>query len=120
MEATIDYKAQIANGIRRIMDLEHNRESVAKFNEVLSKITPQSCQVKYGMRSGEDIGFTLAFKKGGDKMPLELFFDSIPDVEFNYGVLFGLNPEIFHFNKDTYVNDSEYDFLMFKLLKNVS
>ena len=117
MEATIDYKAQIANGIRRIMALEHNRESVAKFNEVLSKIKPQSCEVKSGLGSDDGISFTLAFKKGGDSDPFQLFIDNIPDIEFRYGFIFGLRPEVFYFNPQTHISDENYDFLIFKLNK---
>jgi len=112
------YKEQIAKEIRRIAELEHNKEAADKFWKTLEKIKPKSCEVKSGLGAGEGISYTLAFEKGGDKNPFDLFIENIPEPAFRYGFLFGLCPDIFHYNPITYISDETHDYLIFKLLKN--
>jgi len=112
------YKEQIAKEIRRIAELEHNKEAADKFWKTLEKIKPKSCIVKSGMCSGEDIDFSLAFEKGGDKNPFDLFIENVPEPALRYGFLFGLCPNIFHYNTILTISDETHDFLTFKLIKN--
>jgi len=112
------YKEQIAKEIRRIAELEHNKETTDKFWKTLEKIKPKSCIVKSGWRAGDNIDLTLAFEKGGNKNPFDLFIENIPDLIETYGFIYGLWPTIFHFNPITAVSDDDYYFLTFKLCRN--
>ncbi len=118
MKTEINYKTEIANEILRIINEVQNKEAASKFWEVLNKIKAKSCIVKSGMCSGDNIDFLLAFEKGGKNKPFDLFIENIEDVAMRFGFIFGLKPEIFHFNTKYYVEDETYSFVPFKLLKN--
>jgi hypothetical protein len=118
MKTEQHYKKEIAIEFQRIMELEHNKEAVTKFREILGKIKPKSCIVKSGCRSGNNIDFLLAFEKGGNENPFDLFIENIPDIAFRYGVIFGLNPNIFHFNPLYSIEDETHYFVNFKLIKH--
>ena len=112
------YKEQIAIEIRRIAELEHNKEAAEQFWKTLDKIKPKSCQVKYGWHSGNNISFTLAYEKGGEENPFNLFIEDIEDKAEIHGFICGLFPTIFYFNPQyTIINDT-HTFLKFKLKRN--
>ena len=112
------YQQKIAEEIRRISKLEGNEKTAGEFWEILEKIKPKSCIVKSGASAGKYIDFVLAFEKGGTANPFDLFIKDIPEAAFSYGILFGLNPDIIHFNPRTHISDETHDFLMFKLQKD--
>lgn len=88
------------------------------FNEALLQLKAKYCIVKSGCRSGEDIDFLLAFEKGGTENLFDLFIKNIPNAEFRYGVIFGLNPEKFHYNPKYTIEDNTHYFVKFKLINN--
>ena len=112
------YQHKIADEIHRISKLEANHETGDKFWETLKTIKPKSCEIKSGACSGEYISFTLAFEKNGAENSFDLFTSSIPDAAFSYGLIFGLNPEVFSYDpKYSYENETHH-YLIFKLIKN--
>lgn len=112
------YKDQIAEEILRIAGMEQNKEAAKKFWQALEKIKPKTCKVKYGWHSGDNIGFTLAFDKGGDKNPYEAFIEALPCSAEIYGFIYGLCPKIFHYNPQYTLTDETYTYLNFKLKRN--
>ncbi len=112
------YKTEIAVEIRRIMKIEKNKETAAKFLEAINSVKPKSCSVKSGWRSGSDIDFTLAFEKNGNKNPFDLFIENIEDKAETHGFICGLYPEIFHFNPMYSLNNETHSYISFKLIKN--
>jgi len=112
------YKERIAEEIRRIAEIETNKEAADKFWETLGNIKAKACRVKAGVLAGKHISYTLAFDKGGDKEAYDLFTDSIDDAAFRYGVMFGLNPDIFYYNPDYFIEDETHYYLTFKLRNN--
>lgn len=113
-----NYKELIAKEIREILALERNKKSAALFWEKLNNISPKSCTVKSGMAAGEGIDFLLAFEKGGDNKPFDLFIDNIPEASLRYGFIFGLCPNTFNYNPQFSISDDTHDFVKFKLIKN--
>ncbi len=109
------YKTEIAVEIRRIMKIEKNKEASTKFLKAINSIKPKSCSVKSGWHSGSNIGFTLAFEKGGEQNPFELFIENIEDKAETHGFICGLFPEIFHFNPIYSFDNKTHYFLKFKL-----
>ena len=53
------YKEQIAKEIRRIAELEHNKEAADKFWKTLEKIKPKSCKVKSILSPARQPLFTI-------------------------------------------------------------
>jgi len=100
------------------MELEQNKEAVKLFGDKLNQVKPKSCIVKSGWRSGDNIDFLLAFEKGGDKNPFDLFIANIPDIIESYGFICGLHPEIFHFNPKFAIENETHFFIDFKLKRN--
>jgi len=118
MKTEQHYKQEIATEFQRIMDLEHNKEAVTKFLEILNKIKPKSCIVKIGWRSGDNIDFTLAFENGGNENPFDLFIENIEDKAEIHAFICGLYPEIFHFNPAYSITTETHSFVIFKLKRN--
>jgi len=112
------YKEQIAKEIRRIAELEHNKEAADKFWKTLEKIKPKSCIVKSGWGSGEGIDFLAAFEKGGESNPFELFVENIPEKAESFGFIMGLAPKNFHYNPKYSIEDETHFFVNFKLLRH--
>ncbi len=113
-----EYKIEIAKEIRRIMEMEGNKEAAGKFMETLSNIKPKSCIVKIGWRSGEEISILLVYEKGGNKIPFDLFIENIENKAEIYSFICGLYPEIFHFNPKFAIEDKTHFFVDFKLKRN--
>lgn len=112
------YKQKIAEEIKQILSLEKNNTAAKNFWQTLEKITPKTCIVKSGMGAGEGIDFLLTFEKGGNKNPFNLFIDNIPEPILRFGFIFGLCPDIFHFNPKFSISNETHDFVNFKLVKN--
>ncbi len=113
-----EYKALIAKEIHNILEMEQNKTTASLFWDKLKTIKPKNCTIKSGLASEEGIDFLVAFEKGGDENPFELFIENIPEASFRYGFIFGLSPNIFHFNPEYSVSNETHDFVKFKLLKN--
>ncbi len=118
MKMEKEYKTEIAKAIHQIMEMEGNKEAAGKFRETLSNIKPESCIVKSGWGSGEGIDFLLAFEKGGNNEPFDLFIENIPDKAERFGFIMGLSPKIFHYNPMYSISDDTHYFVNFKLLRH--
>ncbi len=118
METSIDYKAQLANEIRRIIDLEHNREQAQKFWEMLSTIQPKACVVKYGWFNGEAIDFLIAFERGGTLAPFDLFVNGIENKSEVFGFICGLAPNGFYIKYGKQIENDTHCFIDIRLKRN--
>lgn len=110
------YQQKIAEEIRRILNLDQNREVAKQFWQTLDRIKAKSCIVKIGWRSGEAISILLAFEKNGDKNPFDLFIENIENSGEIFGFICGLYPEIFHLDGKRIIENETHFFIDFKLM----
>lgn len=109
---------QIALEIKRIAAMENNKKVANEFWKALNDVKPKSCLVKTGWHSGDNISFSLAYKKGGNRDPFMLFIENIEEKAETHGFICGLFPEIFHYAPQYNWNDDDNYCLMFKLKRN--
>ncbi len=112
-----NYKTEIAKEICRIINLENNKDAANKFWEIMNNIKPKACIVKTVWHSGNNINFLLAFEKGGNKKPFDLFIENIENVSERYGFICGLWTEKFHFNHQQVIENKTHFFIDIKLKK---
>lgn len=112
------YINEISKEVKRIFDLKKNKETALKFWEILKKINPKSCIVKIGWKSGEGISILLAYEKGGNKEPFDLFIENIENKAEIHGFICGLFPEIFVFDTNKVIEDETHYFVDFNFKHN--
>jgi hypothetical protein len=118
MKNETELNKELSKEISRIMQLDRNKANFQNFQDTIKDLKPKSCTVKIGWVAGKYIDFTLRFDKNGTKKPFDSFIESIENKAEIHSFICGLNPEIFHFDKNYIVNDNDNLIIMFKLKRN--
>ncbi len=108
---------QLESIINELLHAERNKTASQAFYEATKDLKPKSCSVKTGWVSGKYISFDCKCEKNGkSEVVKEIVKGMSKKVEDMY-FIFGLNPDIFHFNPDFVVNEPDYLYFRFKLQK---
>jgi len=123
MSETIDLSIQenidkqLESILRKVFESYRNRTARKHFLEVTPDLKPKSCTVKTGWVEGKWIAFECIFEKNGDSDIFKEIVKGMKNKEQDLFFLFGLKPEIFHFNKDFIVNETNEFYCRFKLMR---
>jgi len=112
-----DIDGQLETLLKKVFTSYRNRTAYKHFLEVTKDLKPQKCMVKTGWRAGKYISIYCKFTKNGNgdifKEIIKGWTNKLEDLYF----LYGLYPEIFHFDPLFILEESECFHLSFKLQK---
>ncbi len=112
-----DIDGQLEHEFLRVFNAYRNRKARKNFLELTKDLKPKSCEVKIGWVAGEYISFACKFYKNGEgdifKEIVKGWQNKVEDLYF----LYGLYPDVFHFNPKFYYDSPEYITICFKFEK---
>ncbi len=110
-----DIDGQLETLLLNVFNAYRNRKAKKQFLEVTKDLKPKSCKTYVGWRAGEYMSFTCKFVKNGEgdifKEIVKGWENKVEDLYF----LYGLYPNIFHFEPLFFLDEPEQFSLSFKL-----
>lgn len=97
---------------------ERNSDSWMAINEIIKDLKVKDCLIKYGWTAGKEVDITCMFNLHGKISAMDSFFKSIEKEKELHYFIYGLDPEILHFNPMMKVIDNDIIIISFKLKKN--
>jgi len=101
-----------------IFSLERNHGTFQIWDETIKNIHPKSCDTRESWVTGKEISFDCKFTKNGSGNVLEEIVKGIQNKTEVLHFLYGLNPDVFHFNPESKIETDEYIFIRFILRKS--
>lgn len=106
---------ELENLLTDILQSDLNKESSAQFFKAVNGLKPKNCIVKIGWVEGKYMSFTCKCEKNGTDDIITGIVKGMEKKDKFLYFLFGLSPNIFHFDSKFVLDEPDYFYFSFKL-----